>query len=260
MTVGLAATEYGSGQPVAILHGLFGSARNWATIAQRLAAHHRVIALDLRNHGASSWAETMDYAGMAEDVRAAMAARGHRRFAVLGHSMGGKAAMVLALLNPGAVDRLVVVDIAPIALPAPFFGWIRAMRALDLAAIGRRADANRALTPAIPGADERAFLLQSLVFDDGRPRWQLNLAALEAALPTIAGFPRFPASTRYEGPALFIAGAKSDLLTSDAEPAIRTLFPRASLQRVADAGHWVHIEQPAAFLRLVEPFLAADAD
>ena len=260
MVVRLTATEYGEGKPIAILHGLFGSARNWASIAQHLATRYRVIAFDLRNHGASPWADAMDYPAMAEDVRAAMVARGHRRFALIGHSMGGKAAMVSALGAPETVERLIVVDIAPIALPAPFLGWVRALRALDLAAVARRRDADAALAAAIPGGAERAFLLQSLVFGEGAPRWRLNLAALEAALPTIGGFPTFPPSTRYDGPSLFIAGGKSDLLPRCAEPAIRALFPRARIERIAEAGHWVHVEQPAAFLTLVEPFLAADAD
>jgi esterase len=260
MTVTLAATEYGAGKPVAILHGLFGSARNWAGIAQRLAGRYRVIAFDLRNHGTSPWADWMDYAAMAEDVRMAMAAHGHRRFALIGHSMGGKAAMVLALSDPDAVERLVVVDIAPMPMPAPFLGLIRAMRGLDLGTITRRRDADVALADAIPDPAERTFLLQSIVFDDGKPRWQLNLAALETALPTIAGFPSFPAGTHYDGPALFVGGGKSDLLPPSAAPEIRSLFPRATIEWIADAGHWVHAEQPAGFLTLVEPFLAADAD
>ncbi|HTW52947.1 MAG TPA: alpha/beta fold hydrolase [Stellaceae bacterium] len=260
MTVNLAATEYGEGEPVAIAHGVFGSARNWASIAQRLAARHRVIAFDLRNHGASPWADTMSYPAMAEDVRAAMAARGHRRFAVIGHSMGGKVAMTLALSEPASVERLVVVDIGPMAAPAPFLDHIQAMRALDLAKVIRRRDADAGLAPAIPDPATRAFLLQSLVFGDGAPRWQLNLAALEAALPAIGGFPEFSSGTHHDGPTLFIAGGKSNLLPPDAEPAIRAFFPHAAIERIADAGHWVHAEQPAAFLTLVEPFLAADAD
>src|SRR5439155_7029070 len=104
----------GAGPPLAILDGLFGSGRNWASIAQRLAAHHRVVALDLRNHGASPWSDTMAYAAMAEDVRATMQALGHRRFALLGHSMGGKAAMMLALAHGEAVERLIIVDVAPV--------------------------------------------------------------------------------------------------------------------------------------------------
>jgi esterase len=260
MAVALAATEYGEGKPVAILHGLFGSARNWASIAQRFGARHRVIVFDLRNHGASPWADAMDYPAMAEDVHAAMAALGHRRFAVIGHSMGGKVAMTLALTEPAAVERLIVVDIGPTAAPAPFLGHIRAMRALDLTTVARRRDADAALATAIPDPATRAFLLQSLVFGDGTPRWQLNLPAFEAALPAIGGFPEFPFGTHYDGPTLFIAGGKSDLLPPDAEPAIRAFFPHAAIERIVDAGHWVHAERPAAFLMLVEPFLAADAD
>jgi len=260
MVVRLAARENGEGNPVAILHGLFGSARNWTGIAQRLAERHRVIAFDLRNHGASSSSGTMDYAAMAADVRAAMAARGYQRFALIGHSMGGKVAMVLALSVPDAVQRLVVVDIAPVPVPAPFLSVIRALCGLDLGAVARRRDADVALAIAIPDAAQRALLLQSLVFDDGKPRWQLNLTALETALPVIAGFPSFPAGTHYSGPTLFIAGGKSDLLPFTAEPVIRSLFPSATIQQIANAGHWVHTEQPTAFLTLVEPFLAADAD
>ncbi|HXC27925.1 MAG TPA: alpha/beta fold hydrolase [Stellaceae bacterium] len=264
MAVELAATEYGDGTPVAILHGLFGSGRNWASIAQRLAAHHRVIAFDLRNHGASRWHDTMDYVAMAEDVRAAMRARGYRRYALIGHSMGGKAAMVLALSNPETVARLIVVDIAPITAPAVFMpaivALIRAMRGLDLDAVTRRREADDALASTISDPGTRAFVLQSLVFDEGRPRWRLNLTVLEAAMPALAGFPAFPPGTQYEGPALFIAGGKSPLVTASAEPAIHALFPRAMIERIAEAGHWVHTEQPAAFLTLAESFLAADAD
>ena len=256
MTVTLAATEYGEGSPIAILHGLFGSGRNWASIAQRLAEHHRVIAFDLRNHGVSPWAATMDYAAMAEDVQAAMLARGHRRYALIGHSMGGKVAMVAALTDPAAIERLVIVDIAPVARPVPFLGYIRAMRALDLSAITRRRDAEAQLATAVPDPAERGLLLQGLVFGDGPPRWRLNLAVLEAALPTLAGFPTVPPSTIYDGPTLFIAGGKSRALRPEFEPAIRVLFPNAAVARIQDAGHWVHAERPAAFLALVEPFLA----
>jgi esterase len=256
MVVALAATEYGNGHPVAILHGLFGSYRNWASIAQRLGEHHRVVAFDLRNHGASPWAATMDYAEMAEDVRVAMAERGHSHYALVGHSMGGKVAMVAALTGPAAIERLVVVDIAPIARPIPFLDYIRAMRALDLPAIARRRDADAFLAAAIPESAERGFLLQNLVFGDGPPRWRFNLAALEAAMPVLAGFPAFPPGTTYGGPTLFVAGGKSQALRPECEPAVRAFFPNATLARIEEAGHWVHAEQPAAFLALVEPFLA----
>ena len=256
MNLRLAAAEHGEGPPLAILHGLFGSGRNWASIAQRLAAHHRVIALDLRNHGASPWADTMDYGEMAGDVRAALRARGHRRFALLGHSMGGKAAMALALMHGDAVERLVVVDIAPIAYAAGHLGYVRAMRALDLGGIKRRAEADARLRPAVGDAAERGFLLQNLVFAGAAARWRLNLAAIERAMPSLAGFPAIPAGTVYERPALFVAGERSDYLRPGYEPEIRQLFPNGRVARIAEAGHWPHAEQPQAFLDIVEPFLA----
>jgi esterase len=256
MVVALAATEYGDGEPVAILHGLFGAGRNWATIAQRLATRHRVIALDLRNHGASPWADAMDYPAMAGDVRTAMLARGHRRYALIGHSMGGKVAMVAALTDPDAIERLVVVDIAPVTYPVPYLGYVRAMRALDLGSITRRGEADTLLADAVRDPAERSFLLQNLVFGDGSPRWRLNLATLEAELPVLAGFPSFLPKRSYGGPALFIAGGKSLSLRPRHEPAMQALFPNAVSARIDDAGHWVHAERPEAFLALVEPFLA----
>jgi len=252
----LAATEYGQGPPLAILHGLFGSGRNWATIAQRLAIHHRVVALDLRNHGASPWAETMDYPAMAEDVRATMQALGDRRFALLGHSMGGKAAMVLALSDPGTVERLVVADVAPVAYRPHHHGLVRALRQLDLAGVTRRGEADRRLAGAVPDAAERGFLLQNLVFDPNGPRWRVNLAAIEHEMPKLVGFPALAPGATYPGPALFVAGGRSDYLLPDYEPAIRRLFPAARIARIAAAGHWLHAEQPQAFLALIEPFLA----
>ena len=256
MAVKLGATEYGAGEPVVILHGLFGFGRNWATIAQRLGAHHRVIAFDLRNHGASPWTDTMDYAAMAQDVAAAMAERGYRHYALIGHSMGGKVAMAAALSEPDKVTRLVVVDIAPIAYPVPYLGYVRALRDLDLTAIVRRRDADAALAAAIPDATERTFLLQNLVLGDGPPHWRLNLTVLEAALPQIADFPIFASGSAYRGPTLFIAGGRSRALRPEHETTVKALFPVAEIARIENAGHWVQAEQPEAFLALVEPFLA----
>lgn len=252
----LAAAAYGSGPPLAILHGLFGSGRNWAAIAKRLGAHYRVIAFDLRNHDASPWAETMAYGKMAEDVHASLAALGHRRFALLGHSMGGKVAMVAALRDAQAVERLVVADIAPVAYPPRHSGLVATLRSLDLAGVRRRADADALLAEAVPDPAERAFLLQNLVFDGGAARWRINLEAIERGMPDLVGFPPIPPETTYAGPSLFIGGGRSDYLRSDDEPEIRRLFPGARIARIPEAGHWLHAEQPQAFLDLVEPFLA----
>jgi pimeloyl-ACP methyl ester carboxylesterase len=254
MSLSLAATEYGAGKPVAILHGLFGWGRNWATIAQRLAARHRVIALDLRNHGNSPWADTMTYAEMAEDVRDTLGGKA----TLIGHSMGGKAAMVAALGGAPAehwVERLIVVDIAPVDYRAPT-AELDAMRSLDLTAITRRSEVDRQMAAAIPDPAERAFLLQNLVFGDGKPRWRLNLAGIEQSMPDILGFPEMPPGAAYRGPTLFIAGANSGYLRPKHESGIRRLFPAAKFARIPDAGHWVHAERPEAFLAAVERFLA----
>jgi esterase len=256
MTVQLAATEYGEGPPVAILHGLFGSGRNWRSIAQQLAANHRVLAFDLRNHGGSPWAANMSYGEMAEDLRASLRARGIDQAALLGHSMGGKVAMLAALLHPEEIDRLVVVDIAPAPNPPTILAFVRAMRAVDLQGITRRSEVDARLTKAIPDAAERAFLLQNLIVDDGKARWRLNLEAIEGNFPQILGFPELPAGTAYRGPTLFVGGGRSDFIRGEHEPTIRRLFPLARITRIQGAGHWIHAEQPQAFLESVGPFLS----
>jgi pimeloyl-ACP methyl ester carboxylesterase len=261
MTLRLAVTEYGTatpadGLPIAILHGLFGSGRNWATIAQRLSEHRRVIALDLRNHGASPWADSMNYAEMAEDVRVAMQALGHRRYALIGHSMGGKTAMVAALQHPDEIERLSVIDIAPVAYPARHLGLVKAMQTLDLTAIRRRGEGDRALASVIPDVAERGFLLQNLVFEDGHAHWRINLLAIERNMPALVDFPAVAPGAVYHGPTLFIAGSRSDYVLPAHQPAIHRLFPNAEIARVEGAGHWLHTEKQAEFLAILEPFLA----
>jgi pimeloyl-ACP methyl ester carboxylesterase len=255
MIVPLAAVEYGAGPPLAILHGLFGSGRNWASMAQRLASHHRVIAIDLRNHGAAPWADTMDYREMAEDVRATLQARGYDRYSLLGHSMGGKVAMTATLEHGAAVERLIVADIAPVAYAVHHLGHVKAMRGLDLDKVKRRSEADVALAPAIPDAAERAFLLQNLVLQDGQASWRLNLEAIEREMPRLVGFPAIQAGRTYDGPVLFVAGDRSDYLRPEHEPVIRRLFPNAEIANIENAGHWLHAEQPSAFLAIVEAFL-----
>ena len=257
MPIELAADEFGSGPPVAVLHGLFGSGRNWRSVAQHLAARHRVLTFDLRNHGASPWADAMSYDEMVEDLRVSLRARGIERAALLGHSMGGKVTMLMALLHPGAVDRLVVVDIAPAANPSSLLAYIRAMRAVDLHGLTRRSEADLQLAGAVPDPAERAFLLQNLVIGQNAAHWRLNLEAIERGFPQIVGFPDLQAGTAYPGPALFISGARSNYIQPEHEPSIRHLFPQARITRIEGAGHWVHAEQPQAFLQAIAPFLSA---
>jgi esterase len=259
MPLELAANEFGSGPPVAILHGLFGSGRNWRSVAQHLAARHRVLTFDLRNHGASPWADGMSYGEMVEDLRASFRARGIDHAVLVGHSMGGKVAMLMALLHPAEVDRLVVVDIAPAANPPNLLAYIRAMREVDFRGVKRRAEVDVALAGAVPDPAERAFLLQNLVIDENAAHWRLNLEAIERDFPQIIGFPDLPAGTAYPGIALFVAGARSNYIQPQHEPGIRRLFPRARIMRIEGAGHWVHAEQPQAFLQAVAHFLSSAA-
>lgn len=255
MPVPLAAAEQGTGDPVVILHGLFGSARNWSSIAQRLAMTHHVFALDARNHGASPWDDSMSYGDMAGDVLAFQQQRRLGPMALIGHSMGGKTAMLLALRRPEAVARLVVVDVAPVSYPPALHAFIRAMRAADLDGVTRRAEVDLQLAATVADPAERAFLLQNLVFEAGHARWRLNLPVLERAIDEISAFPVVPAGLNFDGPTLFVAGARSHYVRPEHEPVIRRYFPRASIVTIANAGHWVHAEQPAAFLDVITPFL-----
>ncbi len=254
----LNVVEAGEGTPVALLHGLFGAAQNWGTVQKALvAACHRVLALDLRNHGASPHAAAMDYPAMAADVAETLEAAGARPAALVGHSMGGKVAMALALLRPAAATRLVVADIAPVRYASGLDAYVAAMRALPLRPGLTRREADAALAAAVPEAGIRAFLLQNLRFAGDPPRWRLALEEIAAAMPMIADFAGIPEGARYDGPVLVIAGARSGYIRPDHHARFRALFPAAEFATVPGAGHWVHAENPAGFLALVEPFLAA---
>ncbi|MBF0334806.1 MAG: alpha/beta fold hydrolase [Alphaproteobacteria bacterium] len=237
----LASTEYGAGagRPIVIAHGLFGSGRNWASVAKALGERFHVFTVDLRNHGDSPWAESSDYLGMAEDLAAFVAPLD--RPVVVGHSMGGKVAMVLALTRPALVGGLVAVDIAPVAYRHSMIGYARAMRAIDLAAITRRSQVDEALKPQIPDPRIRLFLMQNLVFEGGLARWRVNLDALIAHMDEIMGFPL--AEGAYSGPTLVLAGETSPYVPGS-EPAIRHFFPAASIETVPGAGHWAHADRP----------------
>jgi pimeloyl-ACP methyl ester carboxylesterase len=253
----LHAIERGAGVPLALLHGLYGQATNFGAVQRRLAQGRRVIALDLRNHGSSPHAPAMSYPAMAEDVLETLRDLGALPCALVGHSMGGKVAMRAALEAPPAVSRLVVSDIAPLEYDhAGFHGsYVAAMRALKLHPGLSRAEADAALSEAVPDKGTRGFLLQNLRFG-AAPAWRLNLPAIEAALPALAGWPD-PEGAIYRGPALFVAGARSDYVLPEYRPAIRALFPAARLVTLKDAGHWIHADDPEGFLSVVEGFVAA---
>jgi pimeloyl-ACP methyl ester carboxylesterase len=252
----LHATEAGAGEPVVLLHGLFGRLQNLGTLARRLAQKFRVISLDLRNHGASPHAPGMSYETMSEDVLETLAQRGVTRAAVLGHSMGGKVAMIAALTRPETIDRLVVADIAPIAYRHSNAAVAAALLSLPLAPGLQRHEADRHLAEAAPDPSVRAFLLQNLALGEA-PAWRIGLPEIAAGMRLIEGFPSLQTGTRFDGPTLFIRGETSGYVKDSARPAIEALFPAARIETLAGAGHWLHADQPQAFTAIVEAFLRA---
>ena len=247
----LHAIDVGEGPATIILHGLFGTATNFASIQRRLAVGRRVLAFDLRNHGRSGHDPAMSYPIMAEDVVSTMAAHDLAQAAVVGHSMGGKAAMTLALQHPERVLRLLVADIAPVAYEPRYRAIMAAMRGLTLGPDLTRAAADAALAPAVPDASVRQFLLSNLRFGPGGG-WRIGLAEIAAALPAIEGW---DAAGRYEGPTLVLRGERSDYVKPEHRALFRTLFPAARFATLRDAGHWLHAEQPDAFVATLDAFL-----
>jgi pimeloyl-ACP methyl ester carboxylesterase len=237
-----------------LLHGLFGSSANWHGIASALSDNVPVISVDLRNHGRSHWDEAMGYEEMACDLRALLVHLGIERVSVAGHSMGGKAAMWLALTHPERVEALVAADIAPVTYPGRFTAIIETLRELDLTELGSRREADLRLAGALHSPALRSYLLQNLVKDGEAWRWRLNLAALDGAMDELMSFPD-PNARQYPGPALFVYGTESDYVNGEHLPRIRTLFPLARLRAVPNAGHWVYSDEPDAFVRALTGFL-----
>ena len=235
-----------------IVHGLFGSARNWGVVAKRLAEGRDVVTVDMRNHGASPRFPTQSYEDMATDLAQVIRAEG-APMDVLGHSMGGKAAMQLALTQPALIRRLVVADIAPVPYAHDNTGHVRAMRSLDLAGLQTRGEADRRLAETIPDPGLRAFFLQSLDLKAHPPAWRLNLDVLEAEMPRIVGWPGTPG--RFDGPTLFLTGSESHYVRPEHRETIRALFPNARFAKLLGAGHWLHADKPREFEETVRAFL-----
>ena len=254
--VALEYDEAGSGPPLLVLHGLLGQARNWASQMKLLAQDHRVLAADLRNHGSSPWVDGMTYEAMADDV-ALLAEKAGPPVRIVGHSMGGKVAMVTALKFPELVEKAVIVDISPVRHDkSSFQGYLEAMLGLDLSGISRRGQADRLLREAIPTDAERAFLLLNLAVDgDQKLYWKPNLRELLDGLPDILDWPDQLFDYQNPGSTLFVAGSESPYIREGHKPAIARLFPNAEYATIPGAGHWVHADQPKAFYETVSAFL-----
>ncbi|NOR63860.1 MAG: alpha/beta fold hydrolase [Rhodobacteraceae bacterium] len=249
----LNTVEMGEGEvPLVIVHGLFGSARNWRVLQKRLAETRRVIAVDLRNHGSSFWSDDNSYEALADDLAEVIEAQGGVAD-VLGHSMGGKAAMVLALARPEILRRLIVADIAPVAYGHTQARHIAAMQAVDMSVVTRRSEADKQLAATVAAVPLRAFFLQSVELGESGARWTLNLEALAAEMPKIMEFPEFDGA--FGGPVLMLSGAESDYVKPEVRPEILRLFPQTEFEAIEGAGHWLHAEKPREFQAAVEVFL-----
>ena len=244
-------------------HGLFGQGRNWTGVAKALSDPaagdpHRSLLVDLPHHGRSSWSEQVDYASLADAVAEVLPT--DAPVTLVGHSMGGKVAMVLALRHPELVTRLCVVDIAPVDYrgSTEFSAYVAAMRGLDLEAVHRRSDADEALTEAVPDRTVRDFLLQNLRRDGEGWRWQVDLEGLGGGLDTISGWPAQALAGRtFTGPVLWVAGGESRYVQPEHAAAMEELFPRHRKVTIKGAGHWVHAEKPDVFVEVLRRFTSA---
>lgn len=236
------------------LHGLFGSGSNWKRHAQELAERYRVLLPDLRNHGRSPHVPSMDYRVMAEDVIGLLDAEALDKVALVGHSMGGKVAMALALTRPERVAALVVADIAPVVYGRHLRSYVDAMRRLSLTDIGSRAEADQALASAVTEPMIRQFLLTNLERRAEHYHWRIPLDILADQMPLLEGFPEL--TPNYSGPTLFIHGGRSQYVTKARHGIIRKLFPQTEFACIPETGHWLHVEAPEQVAELLWGFLA----
>lgn len=258
MSDAIHAMEVGSSGPrVVFLHGLFGQGRNFTQIAKALTPELRSVLVDLPNHGKSAWTEDPSYEAVADAVAGWLSSRYDGPSHLVGHSMGGKVAMVLALRHPDLVDRLVVADIAPAVSEGAgeFEHLLDSLARIDLDSVERRAEADQQLEQWVHDERVRGFLLQNLRSTADGFTWQANLALLRRELGIIGGFPDLDAT--FDRPVLWIAGGRSDYVQPEHERVMRRLFPRTTSLTIKGAGHWVHSEKPEAFVSALRTFLLA---
>ena len=246
--------QLGHGEPLVLLHGLFGSSDNWFGVALKLAEKFHVFVLDLRNHGHSPHYAEMDYRLMAADVEKFFVTHKLENASVIGHSMGGKVAMQFALSHPARVKKLVVVDMAPRAYAPAHDKILAALLALDLKAFPTRTEIEVALAAEIPSLNLRRFLLKNLGRnDDGSFQWKMNLRAVAENYPSLGE--ALSVAIPFTNPTQFIRGGKSDYIRAEDEAEIHHLFPSAKIETIRGAGHWVHADKPEEFVRRVLDFL-----
>lgn len=244
----------GDGKPLLILHGLFGMLQNWGAQTKALADQFQVITVDMRDHGRSPHSDAISYALMAADLRLLIADLGYDKVDLLGHSMGGKAAMQLACEPDTPIERLIVADIAPVSYPNHHSNVFAGLNAVDTHTLKSRQEADRILADHIPEASVRAFLLTNLFRDGDHFGWRMNLDLLGRQYDQISRAPEL--QQPFSGPTLFIKGGNSDYIVPAYQQEILRWFPGAGYKIIAGTGHWPHAEKPELFTSLVRRFLS----
>jgi pimeloyl-ACP methyl ester carboxylesterase len=249
----LFSRELGHGDPIVVLHGLFGSSDNWLTQAKLLANHYKVYSVDLRNHGQSPHSDDFDYPAMVEDLNEFMASNRLQNTVIIGHSMGGKAAMNFALAHPDKLSKLIVVDIAPKAYNLEHYTIAEGLKAIPVGKISSRNEADEILSKHVPEPDVRQFLLKNLQRKStGGFSWKINLPVISAKLTNIGLDLQFPGT--FDKPTLFIRGSRSKYIANEDWTRITEVFPKAELETM-DTGHWVQAEKPQEFADVVVRWL-----
>ncbi|AKQ46866.1 alpha/beta hydrolase [Rufibacter radiotolerans] len=247
----------GQGQPLLILHGLFGTLDNWQTLGKQFSENFQVFLIDLRNHGRSPHSDEFSYQLMSDDLLEFIQQHQLKEALIIGHSMGGKVAMNFALQHPDQLSKLLVADIAPKHYPPHHDDIIAGFRSIDLNAIQSRQDADTKLAEMVPDLGTRMFLLKNLYRkEDNTFGWRLNLDAIEKNLDQVLS--TIESTTPFTKPVLFLRGANSRYIKPDQDLApIKALFPAAEIKTIENAGHWLHAEQPEEFYRIAMEFLQA---
>ena len=249
--------QFGEGPDLIILHGLYGSGNNWRSFAKNLSKDFRISLLDLRNHGKSPHSEQMDYGLMLEDVLLFLEQKTVGSVSVLGHSMGGKTAMQLAMIHPKKIKNLIVGDISPVVYKNGdgHRSYLQALNNIPLKQGLNRTEIDNLLSQFIPESAVRAFLLTNLEIRSNQSSWKINLKALEENLSDLMDFPIDPKMLPFEGNCLFIAGSNSNYIQTDHQPALQSWFPKYRLVRLKNCGHWLHVDQPGALMKTLKYFL-----
>lgn len=248
--------QSGTGKPLIILHGLFGSSDNWFSLAKVFAEKYAVYLVDQRNHGQSPQSDEFNYKLLAEDLYSFIHEHKLRTPYIIGHSMGGKTAMNFAVKYPDQLEKLIVVDIVPKAYPVHHDHILDGLKSINIDALTSRNEADTILSKQVSELEVRQFLLKNLYrTSEGKFQWRVNLNAIDKHIEEIGAGMQY--SGTFQGPTLFINGARSNYFKTGDESLIRSCFPSAKIISL-DTGHWVQAENPGEFARTVTTFLDND--